>query len=336
METTSKSQKAHDAIVLCIKALNSEAHVQDIDKKVLETVHELMKLPYEGRGLGIGAFGYKDYRSNWEDFSKRIGTSITDPLSWLNVMLLLYDLSNFDEQEMLESAQRITGDDIIFNHILKHIITNCVKLDNIKAAEQFIPHFRKTRIFKEEDNFDRGYLIILKYYALQGDPDNFFGYFKQSRPAINKSEVNEAKEILVERYTIKNGIEAALSLCAHKNLGEKYCFNALQAIADSGGYTELKGIFDKFPGLKQPETETELRILTQAWSKAKQQHVPVDDDYDSLFERIKNIDKKLRWGDFRLQDGLFLDLGMASNDNPVRVKQCKKAIKNASLKKELA
>lgn len=328
-----------EAIGLCIDALNNHIpggqKVEGNDQRVLEIIHKSAELPYAGRGLGVGDRGYRGFRNTSQDYYKRMDSELSCSLYWLDAILYLYDFANYDEDEILKSAGKIVNDDIIFNHILKHIITNLVIEDDIQKAEEFIKHFRKTTIFKESDNFDQGYLIILHHFALKGDKDNFFKYFRQSKPAQNRSEVNEAKETLVSCFAYLNGIEDTIRLCEHKNLGKKYFFSALSTFAEQGKYQELKKIFKNYPELKQPEAEVELKVLASAYLEAKNSNQTVDDDFEMLFDRAVKVDRKLRWGDFKLQDAILFDLGLASSDNVERVKRCRKAIKNNLLKKEL-
>lgn len=335
-------QEIEQSILFCIEALNNNnrpngsQEVKGNDKFVLSTLHKISKLPYQGRNLGIRSFGYGDYRSSFEDMLKRFDKeSITYSLSWLDALLVLLDFANYNETQILDFAKKIVNDDIIFNHVLKHIITNCVVLNDIEMAEKFIPNFKKTFIFKKEDNLDKGYLIILKHFAMKGDVENFFKYFKQSKPSINKNEVTEAKILLVHHYSLQHNINDSMKLCTHKNLGNKYYFNVLNAYAEQGKYQGLKAIFEQYPELKQPEAETELKILVGAYQNAKEKGFDIDDDFEMLFDRAKKVDRKLRWGDFKLQDSILFELGLASRDNAERLTRCRKAIKNNSMKKGL-
>ena len=334
-------QQIEQAINFCIEALNNKnersQEVKGNSEYVLATLNEIKKLPYEGRNLGIGDFGYEDYRSSFDVTSKWFGQQpITHSLSWKNALLTLFDFANYDEFTMLEFAKNIVNDNIIFNHVLKHIITNCVVEGDVSKAEYFIPNFKPTQIFrKQSDNLDLGYLIILKHYALKGDHTNFFKYFKPSKPAVNKTEVTEAKDLLVKKYAKNNDIERAIKLCQHKNLGSKFYLDALLAFVEQGKYQELKTIFQKYPELKQPELETELIVLSGAYLKAKELNFQIDDDFEYLFERALKVDRKIRWGDAKLQDSILMDLGRASIENKERMSRCRKAIKATWLKKEL-
>ncbi|TCC99675.1 hypothetical protein [Pedobacter hiemivivus] len=320
------------SVKLCIQAINNSG--DGLDAEVLDAIRSIAELPYKGAGLGIGRGGYRGYRSSYEDLLKRFieRKTINNSLGWESALLLLYDADGFSESEILSSAKSIE-DDIIFNHILEHIISNLAAKNDIVTALKFIPNFRTTTIFQEENNLDNGYLILLCHYAAQGDVVRFFDYFKLAEPRKNKAEIAELKSYLVESFATKNGIADALKLCAHKNLGAKYHADVLLAFAKVGKYTELKSIFEEYPALKQPETE--LGLLCTAYFQAKKNKFVVDDDFESLFERALQLDRKIKYGDIKMQDAVLFDLGLAEFDNKERREKCRKAIKNNSIKKEL-
>lgn len=322
------------SIDLCILAINNSGIGSD--QKVLETIRGLANQQYSGRGLGIGKEGYRGYRASHEDFLKHFPTrkTIEGALNWETALLFLYDFADYTESEILSSAVSIT-DDIIFNHVLQHIISNLVNKNNIDQAIQFLVNFRKTNIFKEENNQDKGYLIILRHYAAVGDPGNFFKYFKLAQPGKNRSEIADLKSYLVESFAAKNGIQEAINLCTHKMLGEKYHPDALYSFAKTGQYTALKTIFEKYPNLKQPEIESEISLLSVAYLAAKKQEKDIPDDFDSLFERALKIDRKIKFGDSKLQDAVLFNLGLAEQTNKERLTKCRKAIQNISIKREL-
>lgn len=328
-----KKDIAH-SINLCVQAINNSG--VGSDQEILEKIRELVNQPYSGRGLGIGTEGYRGYRSSQEDFFKHFPArkTIAGILNWEKALLFFYDFANYTESEILSSAERIE-DDIIFNHVLQHIVSNLVNAGNIEQAITFIANFRKTKIFQEENNQDKGYLIILRHFASVGDPENFFKYFKLAEPGKNRSEVGDLKSYLVESFASKNGIQEAINLCANKKLGEKYHADALYAFARTGQYTTLKAIFEKYPNLKQPEIESEISLLSIAYLAAKKQEEVTPDDFDSLFERALTIDRKIKFGDSKLQDAVLLNLGLAEQTNKERLVKCRKAIQNASIKKEL-
>ncbi|SHL99155.1 hypothetical protein [Flavobacterium chilense] len=322
MNTNITTTQINKAIDCCIEALNNpiegtQKSVGD-DALVIETIHKASAPPYTGRGSSIV-------------------NTITYTLQWLSAIIWLYDFANYTEDEMLESAQKIVNADIIFNHILKHIITSLTKKDKIDEAVNMTKHFKKTVIFrKEEDNQDKGYLIILEYYAKKGDDKNFFKYFKLSKPAINKTEVYVAKRKLVQHFTLQNGVQKSLELCQHKNLGKGLHSCIVEPFAQAGRYGELKAIFVQYPELKNPEQETELSMLTSACYHAKNKNIIIlEDDFEELFARALKVDRKIRFGDCKLQNWILLNLGLASKGNVKRMIMCRKAIKNNSLKREL-
>lgn len=321
------------SISLCIEALNG---IVGNATTVLDTMHKVIKQPYAGRGLGLGNFGHREYRTSPESMFLRFdgNKKIDSRLDWKSAILFLYDSINLSEEEILASAQNIQ-DDIIFNHIIDHIVCNFIRQNDVAAAVTYISHYRKTKIFKEEDNFDRGYLLISDHYATAGDVENFFKYFKLCEPKKNQYTLSCHKACLVEIFASKNEIKASIELCNHKSIGKKYYFNALYAFAKQGKYDEVKDFFASYPELKQPEKETELKILSSAYMYAKENDETIDDDFEELFQRALLVDRKLRWGDVKLQDSVLLDLGLSQSDNPERAIRCRKAIKDNRLKQEL-
>jgi hypothetical protein len=324
------------SIEICIDGINGKRG-EDDDLSVLKTLERLDGEPYQGRGLGIGDTGRNGYRASWADMITRFAgwkERISGALDREDALLMLFDRANMDEDMMLGYAEKI-GDAIIYNHVLKHIIENLARLSDLEKAGSFTLKFRPAHIFKDEDNLSMGYRIIAGYHARRGESAEFFKLFKLCDPSSGRYEMGLLKAELVEGVCRRDGIEAAVAVCGHRNIGGQYYFNALRVYAEKGDYAKLKAIFAKYPQLKQPESETELNILALACMEARGKGLKVDDDFEELFKRAIEVDPKLKWGDVRLRDSILLDLGMAYRDNRERRMRCRKAIKNNWLRKEL-
>ncbi|WP_405397752.1 hypothetical protein [Maribacter sp. Asnod2-G09] len=326
------------ALKLCVNSLNSEENRIQNAKEVTLTIRQLYKEPYQGKGLGIGDLSWRNFRAKWEDYRIRWEDSekIQTGLDWKTAFLLLGDAMNVSEVEIFNIAKNIE-EDILFNHVLKHIITNCVVQNEIEQALSYISHFRETHIFEHSDNQDLGYLIILKHYATKGDKYNFFKYFKLAKPAKNRTEVADCKDWLVTCFSENNSLNDAIKLCTHRNLGKKFYQSALKPFAEKGMYQELKKIFVNQPELKQPELNTEIKIYIESYLNAVKNSQKIDDDFEWLFSQCLKIDRKIRFGDVKLQDAMLLDLGIASEkqDYKERALKCRKAIKDNRMKREL-
>ncbi|TCM63341.1 hypothetical protein EC844_12166 [Acinetobacter calcoaceticus] len=335
-------QALAEAIQCCIDALNHPiAGTQQVigdGAMVWATLHNIAQRPDQGHGLGLFDYDYDGERGDFDSCIRQYKThdqgQIDCSLDWLHAIVILYDAIDFDEQQIIDSAQSIQND-IIFNHIVKHVVSNCVVQQDISAALQFIRYFRRTHIFYESDSVDLGYLILLKYYALRADVDQFFKYFKLSKPSRNRYELAILKGILVEKFSSQNNIADVLKLCKHKNIGAGFYYNALLAYADQGQYSLLKTMFRQHPELIQADKATDVHVLIRAYAKAKQLDIEVEDDFELLFDRVTQIGRKLRWGDVKLQDSLLYDLGMADFDHQTRRIRCRKAIKDNRIKKEM-
>jgi hypothetical protein len=337
-KTLSEQEEIIKSIQTVIQAINDDSAAIDF-AFVDACLQKMFAAPYKGRGLGIGS--HRTGRITWEEAKtclsfKKENTGYSSGLDYLTVLLELFDRANISEDDMFAFAQQITGADIIYNHVLEHILENLVELEEIEKAEKYIPHFKTTRIFKEENNFDLGYRIILRHYAKQADVDNFFKTFKLCEPRKDRYDMDLIKMLLVKACTEKHGIETALQLCNHKNIGERYFYYALSVFAEKGEYEKLKSLFIQYPQLKQPEQETELKILAQAYIETAKDGFELDDrEFEDLFNRALQVNPKLKWGDARLRDSILFDLALASKNNKDRAIRCRKAIKNNWLKKEL-
>jgi hypothetical protein len=332
------------AIECCIEALNGSARDGD-DRFVLKTLREMYEAPYKGRGLGIGS--HRTGRVLWEDSNNWpfFKEGLTCSLSWLHALLLLFDGANLSEKAMFDHAQQITQDDIIFNHILEHILENLAVQGAVDAIKEYIPYFKTGNVYADNGNDVighksmeyYGWRILLRYYARNADADNFFKTLKLCEPSKDKYDMECIKGDLVQTVALTHGIEAALKIIGHKNIGERYAYNALSAFAEAGEYEKLKEIFSLYQELRQPEKETEMNILAVACEAAAKQGFVLDDtEFDALFARAVNINPKLKWGDSRLRDWVVFNLGLASKHNKERYTRCRKAIKNNWIKKELS
>ena len=186
----------------------------------------------------------------------------------------------------------------------------------------------------------KGYRMLLKFYATKGSLKDFLSILKDCKPKQGpKSQIEESKMLLIENYAANNGLEAAVELCKNKVFGSKYLFSALLPIAKQIGYIETKKIFSTNESFRQPEFRTYERILMETYGADNFIHER-EDIYKEIYELTDNIDKTIKWGDFKLRDFLLLDLASClqrddSQKYEKRIMQCRKAIKNSSLKREL-
>jgi hypothetical protein len=324
------------SIEICINGIAGKAG-EEGDLFVLKMLERLDEEPYQGRGLGIGDTGRNGYRASWADMVTRFAgwkERVSGVLDWKDALLMLFDWANLDEDAMFGYAEKIE-DAIIYNHVLKHIIENLVRLSDIERALAFTLKFHPTHIFKDEDNLYMGYRIIAGHHARRGESAEFFKLLKRCAPSSERYEMGLLKAELIEGVCRKDGIEAAMAVCGRQSIGEKYYFDALRVHAENGEYAQLKEFFAEYPQLKQPESETELNILAAACMEARDKGMPVADDFEELFKRAIEVNPRLKWGDVRLRDSILLDLGMAYRDDRERKTRCRKAIKNNWLKKEL-
>ncbi|GHU08767.1 hypothetical protein FACS1894158_18190 [Betaproteobacteria bacterium] len=248
------------SIECCIAALNGKVP-EDGGQWVLETLRAMYEVPYKGRGLGIGSHrtGRISWggRREWAFFVE----DLKSPLSWLHVLLVLFDGANLNEKEMFNYAQQITKDNIIYNHVLEHILENLAAQDAVEEVKKHIPFFATSNVYADNGNDvigqkseeALGWRILLRYYAQKADTDNFFKIFKLCEPGKDRPDLERIKRVLVQSMMRAHGIEAVIKLLGHRNIGERYTQDALEVLADDGEYVKLKELFARYPQLTQSE-----------------------------------------------------------------------------------
>jgi len=218
---------------------------------------------------------------------------------------------------------------------LINFIIECFYEDgNVEKMKEYIPKLAET-----ETEY-QGYRKLLNFYATKGNLKDFLSILKDCKPRESpKSEIEEGKMLLIENYAVNNGLAAAVELCKNKVFGAKYLFSALLPIAKKVGYIETKKLFLTNESFRQPEFNTYERILVESYEADHSIHERAD-IYKEIYELIDSIDKTIKCGDFKLRDGLLLDLAscLQRDDEQKyekRIMQCRKSIKNNSLKREL-
>ncbi|MBP1990562.1 hypothetical protein [Paenibacillus eucommiae] len=265
-----------------------------------------------------------------QDRSKISKNQYESSLSWERKLIELFESSSVDD---IWPLVKQVEDDIIFNHLALYVIEKLISQQQIEASYAYIEQLKVLHIFKEEDNRYTGYRVLLKYYAEQADTGHFLEILKKSEPIKERYEIENCKTILVSETSKKHGWEAALTLCKHKKIGEKYTIAALLPVAETWNYEDMKQLF-----LDQPHLETEKNpVRTQLCVAAFCHQMRRKWDplfFQEVFDLADQTDPSIKWGDCRMRDGLLLDIGLACQDIEL-VTKCKKAIKNNSIKKEL-
>jgi hypothetical protein len=255
-------------------------------------------------------------------------------LVWEEQLLKQFRAAGLSVEEQWEYVQQVE-DKIIFNHLVISIIEQLAAPGREEKCMFYIGRLETLHIFKEEDRRFQGYRVLLRYAAERADTASFFRFLPLSEPIKERHEIDRCKTTLVARVSKTQGWEAAVELCRHKKIGDKYVADALRPLAEHWTYEDMKRLFEERPDLDVEKRHTRLKLLVEAHcEEAKRDAARASARFDELFRLADATDPEIRWGDLRLRDGLLMDIGLAAQD-PTEVERCRKAIKNNSVKKEL-
>lgn len=327
------------------------AALRRLSDAIAPVIERLAAEPDNGHGWGAGggsALGYREARpvtlGLWRGSHGRPGDA-DGTLDYTRCLYLLFQAARLAPAAM---AQAITPlrDDIVFNHVTLHIIEDALaqalhagasQAARAAAAEPYIQQLRVTHIFREEDNRYQGYRILLRDAADQGDAAAALKLLPQCNTRSERHEIDTIKSRLVAAVSARDGLQAALDLCANKRIGAASREYALQPVIDAGAYEALRDTLTRHPDLASADSGDGLSFLVPAFCVREKAADAARDarEFDALFARVDAMDPKLKHGDARLRDWLLLELGLASPNDPAYVARCRKAIKNASIKREL-
>ena len=307
-------------IEMCIQAINTIA--KDPDGADEETVRELKD-------------NFEIIFSDDEYFQKYRPTKyyLQAHDYYQKLFRLLKQEEPFDDKKIFAYGNLLPGK--WGRRKLTDFIIDCFyESGNMEKMKEYIPKLAET-----ETDY-QGYRKLLKFYATKGRLEDSLSILKDCKPKESpKSQIEECKRLLIENFAANNGLEAAVELCGNKVFGAKYLFNALLPTARQIGYIGTQRLFFANKRFRQPEFRTYELVLMESYEADSSIHER-EDIYQEIYELIDSIDKIIKWGDFKLRDWLLLKLAscLQRDDHQKyekRITQCRKAIRNNSLKREL-
>lgn len=327
------------------------AALRRLSDAIAPVIERLAAEPDNGHGWGAGggsALGYREARpvtlGLWRGSHGRPGDA-DGTLDYTRGLYLLFQAARLSPAAMAQAIAPLR-DDIVFNHVTLHIIEDALaqalhagasQAARAAAAEPYIQQLRVTHIFREEDNRYQGYRILLRDAADHGDAAAALKLLPQCNTRSERHEIDTIKSRLVAAVSARDGLQAALDLCANKRIGAASREYALQPVIEAGAYEALRDALARHPDLASADSGDGLSFLVPAFCVREKAADAARDaqEFDALFARVDAMDPKLKHGDARLRDWLLLELGLASPNDPAYVARCRKAIKNASIKREL-
>lgn len=224
--------------------------------------------------------------------------------------------------------------EITRNHMLFFIVDTAVNRNEIEYAEEL------TSLLTDNSPVSasyHGYRLILKYYALKADLDNFRKYLKLSKSAkFPKGQVIEAKKIMLSAYSVKKDIAAGLKLCKERVFGLKNCMSIIENQAKKFSLREIDGILENHPVFLEYEPNAKAILYVKRLSANHSERI-VENDFETTLNEVIKVDKSIKNEGIRLKDYLLFELGSSMPTSAkAQIITCKKMITAPFYKKELS
>jgi hypothetical protein len=258
-------------------------------------------------------------------------------LDYIHRLKQLFINEKLDEKQMLEVILKVDSD-IGQKHLFISLLEYMKELEKWSDMEYYIEQMPVYKVNsyrkKDEPTSAFGYQIRIYEYINNVDLNKFKTFYKKCLPAKHKTEANFIKSDFISNYSKQKGLEAAMEL-TEKTPFKNYEITALKPLVDILSYPEILTLIEKHEEVLNKQKSAIKEKLLVGTLKAEFNKGNYNESYFlEVYNLIQKMDRKERWGDFKLKDSLFFDLG-ESTKNLELIINCRKKIKHNLLKKEL-
>ena len=324
---------------------NYKKLVIDLDAVKLEDNTILDKVIY-----GSGYIGYFDI--NWyqkkyqryidllhkniseEEENRRYGYSFLD---YIHRLQQLFINEKLDEKQMLKVILDVNNDigkKHLFISLLKYM-KNLKKWSSMEYYIEQMPIYKANSYQKKDKPTSAfGYQIRIYEFIYNADFNKFKIYYKKCLPAVHKSEIKGIKSDFIVNYSKDKGVKEAIAL-TKKAPFKNFELDALYPQVNILSYTKMLDVINEHQeALSKQKSAIKERLLVDTLKAEFNKGNYNEKYFFEVYEMVQKMDRKERWGDFKLKDALFFDLG-ESTKNLDLIINCRKEIKHNILKKEL-
>ena len=253
-------------------------------------------------------------------------------LSWNSNLERLFKESIIDTKARFEFILRIENP-IMRMHQTLNFIEYLTTINEIDFTSQVIESLKNIETSRTKDTRSLGHRKILGYFAEHANLENFILTLKLCEISKERNEIQRIKFHFVNNYSKTNSLEETLKVVQHKVFGKKYILSALKPNTEKASYRDMKNTLDKNTLLKELDNETKVQLLAETFYQSSKIEYKLS-DFNEIYEKVFNLDPKIRIGDVKLRDWLLMQIGSNLKEIELVIK-CRKAIKNNNLKKEL-
>jgi hypothetical protein len=294
-----------------------------------------------------GYFDIRWYQKKYEKYIDLLQKNISEGeedrrygysfLDYVHRLQQLFINKKLDEKQMLEVVLTIDRN-ISRKHLFISLLEYMKKLGKWDDMEYYIeqmPVYKASSYKKKDEPTSAyGYQIRIYEYINNVDLSKFKIYYKKCVPAVHKYEMKGIKADFIFNYSKQKGVKPAMEL-TKKAPFKNYEITALNPQVEILSYSEMLTLIKKYEDvLNKQKSAIKERLLVDTL-KAEFNKGNYNESYFlEVYKMIQKMDRKERWGDFKLKDALFFDLA-ESTKNLELIINCRKEIKHNLLKKEL-
>jgi len=322
-----------------------EALVTHLDNIKLED-NTIIKKEIYGSGY-IGYFDIHWYQKKYKRYvdllqkkvssgneNDRYGYSFLD---YIHRLQQLFINEKLDEKQMLEIILKIDrdiGKKHLFISLLKYMMEQ-KKWNEMQYYIEQMPIFNANDFQqKDEPTSAFGYQIRIYEFIENVNLKKFKEYYKKCMPSIHRNEMKIIKSDFIINYSKQKGVEETIEL-TKKSPFKNFEIDALSPQTNILSYPKiLKLIDDHEEILNKQKSAIKEKLLVDTLKSNFNKGNYNEAYFLEVYKMIEKMNRKERWGDFKLKDILLHDLGRSTKNN-LLITSCRKQIKHSILKQEL-
>lgn len=218
-------------------------------------------------------------------------------------------------------------------HQTLYFLEDLTSVGELAFAHQVVESLKSIKSGRTNDTRALGYRKILEHYAAEGNLEEFSKTIKRCEPAKERNTIQRIKSKFISNYSEKNALNDTLKIVQHKLFGDKFIWSALEPQTKTISYQKMKDILDTNELLSQLKHDTKVQLLAETFFHHSKNNYDLN-EFQEIYQLVYDLDPKIKAGDVKLRDWLLMQIGSNLNEIDLVV-QCRKAIKNNHLKKEL-
>ncbi len=247
-------------------------------------------------------------------------------LNYIYRIQRLFKNERLDEKQMLQVLLKVNTN-VGRKHLFIALLEYMKEQKKWKEMEFYI---EQMPVFKM-DSFQKknlstslyGYRIRIYEFIENVDVKKFKIYLKKCVPTFEKDKIKEIKRQFVLNFSMQKGVEKSMELVKtspFKNF-EKDALLPQTAVLT---FKEMRALLAKYKVvLEKQKSAIKEQLLVSTLKFRFEGGAYIEDYFLEVFDMLEKLNREELYGDFKLKDWLFCELGEATNNNEL-IKKCRK------------